>query len=72
MNALSASASPREMLELVWRYKALWIAPTLLGGVLAAAAALIMPRLWQATMPMAVRQEAAASRTGQPGKFSDL
>jgi len=72
MHALGSSASPREMAALLWRTRLWWASSTTAGAALAAAVALMTPRMWQATQPMSVRQEAAASRTNQPGKFSDL
>lgn len=66
------SLTPHELARLLWRKKALILAPALVGGVLAAAYSLVMPRYWEASQGLVVRQETAGARGPTPGKFADL
>ncbi|BBO33509.1 GumC family protein [Lacipirellula parvula] len=66
------SLTPHELARLLWRKKALILAPAIVGGVLAAAYSLVMPRYWEASQGLVVRQETAGARGPTPGKFADL
>lgn len=66
------SLTPHELARLLWRKKMLILAPALVGGVLAAAYSLVMPRYWEASQGLVVRQETAGARGPTPGKFADL
>jgi uncharacterized protein involved in exopolysaccharide biosynthesis len=72
MNPTLPSATPATVLTLLKVHRKLWLAPTVACGLLASLVALTTPRTWEATQALVVRQEAASSRTAQPGKFSDL
>ncbi|MAT71435.1 MAG: hypothetical protein CMJ58_18155 [Planctomycetaceae bacterium] len=58
----------RAFVQYRWR----WILPTLLCGSLAVAAAFVLPRKWEATQGLVVRQEAIANTDRRPGQFADL
>ncbi|MCC6493538.1 MAG: hypothetical protein IT424_11010, partial [Pirellulales bacterium] len=66
------SLTPRELVRLLVAKRALWIAPSIACGLLAAAYSLVMPRYWEASQALVVRQETAGSRGPTPGKFADL
>lgn len=66
------SLTPHELARLLWRKKSLILAPAIVGGVLAAAYSLVMPRYWEASQGLVVRQETAGARGPTPGKFADL
>jgi len=67
-----AGLTPNECARLISEHRRRWMIPTLACAVLATAYALVMPRYWQATQALVVRQEATSSATSQPGKFSNL
>ncbi|MCA9237115.1 MAG: hypothetical protein KDA44_16690, partial [Planctomycetales bacterium] len=58
----------RLLLDHPWR----WLLPTVLCGGLAVAYAAVMPRYWEASQGMVVRQEAVANVDRRPGQFADL
>lgn len=66
------SLTPRELVRLLVAKRTLWAAPALVCGVLAAAYSLVMPRYWEASQALVVRQETAGARGPTPGKFADL
>ncbi len=63
--------SPQELLQLLLKRRRLWLVPMVIGGALGLTAAVLMPRKWEASQSLHVRQEAT---TGQqrPGSFSSL
>lgn len=67
-----ASLTPREVVRLLSEHRKLWIAPTLVGAVLALAYSFVAPRYWEASQALVVRQETAGSIGATPGKFADL
>jgi polysaccharide biosynthesis transport protein len=70
--ASALSLPPRELVRLVWMKRHVWIATAAVCGLLAAAYSLVMPRYWEASQGMIVRQETAGSVAARPGKFTDL
>src|SRR5262245_12588262 len=68
----ATSLSPRELIQLVWSRRKLWLATTAVCGLLAAAYSLVMPRYWEAWQGLVVRQETAGASSSRPGKFADL
>jgi polysaccharide biosynthesis transport protein len=68
----ATSLTPRELARVVWSQRKLWLATTGICGVLAAAFSLVMPRYWEASQGLVVRQETAGSTAARPGKFADL
>ena len=68
----STSLSPQDLVRLVWTQRKLWLATTVVCGVLAAAFSLVMQRYWDASQGLVVRQETAGSAAARPGKFADL
>ncbi|MCA9259915.1 MAG: hypothetical protein KDA61_11975 [Planctomycetales bacterium] len=72
MSNLPPTASIRDVLNMMIRRRKVWLRATIACGILAMIVAFLTPRQWQASQALVVRQEAAASRTSQPGKFSDL
>jgi uncharacterized protein involved in exopolysaccharide biosynthesis len=73
MDATAAtSLTPRELTRVAWSQRKLWLATTCACGVLAAAFSLVMPRYWEASQGLVVRQETAGSTAARPGKFADL
>jgi uncharacterized protein involved in exopolysaccharide biosynthesis len=71
-SAAAPSLTPREVVRLLRDRRKLWIRSALIGGALAAGYALVMPRYWEASQALVVRQETAGSRGPTPGKFADL
>jgi succinoglycan biosynthesis transport protein ExoP len=63
---------PRELIQLAWSRRMLWLGTTAACGLLAAAYSLVMPRYWEAWQGLVVRQETAGASTSRPGKFADL
>jgi uncharacterized protein involved in exopolysaccharide biosynthesis len=73
MNANSTfSLTPRELVRLLTAECKWWIVPAVACGLLAAAYSLVMPRYWDASQALVVRQETAGSQGATPGKFADL
>src|SRR5688500_19937700 len=72
MNTAPHSLTPRELVRLLVDKRKLWMAPAIACGVLAAAYSLVMPRYWEASQALVVRQETAGSQNSTPGKFADL
>jgi polysaccharide biosynthesis transport protein len=72
MNTAPHSLTPRELVRLLVDKRKLWMAPAIACGVLAAAYSLVMPRYWEASQALVVRQETAGSQGPTPGKFADL
>jgi succinoglycan biosynthesis transport protein ExoP len=73
MNATTPpSLTPREVVRLLIDRRRLWVVPAVACGFLAAAYSLVMPRYWEASQALVVRQETAGSRGATPGKFADL
>jgi uncharacterized protein involved in exopolysaccharide biosynthesis len=70
-NALP-SLTPRDVVRLLATQRKMWMAPAIVCGVLAAAYSLVMPRYWEASQALVVRQETAGSQGPTPGKFADL
>jgi succinoglycan biosynthesis transport protein ExoP len=70
--ASALSLPPRELVRLVWSQRKTWMISTAVCGVLAAAYALVMPRYWEASQALVVRQETAGATGSRPGKFADL
>jgi uncharacterized protein involved in exopolysaccharide biosynthesis len=68
----STFLSPQELVRHIWAQRKLWLATTVVCGVLAAAFSLVMPRYWDAYQGLVVRQETAGSAATRPGKFADL
>jgi uncharacterized protein involved in exopolysaccharide biosynthesis len=68
----AVSLTPRHLLRLLAAQRTLWIVPTLVGAVLAAAYSLVAPKYWEASQALVVRQETAGSTGPRPGKFADL
>jgi uncharacterized protein involved in exopolysaccharide biosynthesis len=66
------SLTPGEVLHLLRDKRKLWLGATLGCGLLAAVFSLVMPRYWEASQALVVRQETAGARTAAPGKFTDL
>ncbi|HEX6962706.1 MAG TPA: Wzz/FepE/Etk N-terminal domain-containing protein [Lacipirellula sp.] len=66
------SLTPRELARLLVEQRKLWIAPAIGCAVLAAMYSLVMPRYWEASQALVVRQETAGSQSPTPGKFADL
>jgi succinoglycan biosynthesis transport protein ExoP len=66
------SLPPRELIQLVWSRRMLWLGTTAACGLLAAAYSLVMPRYWEAWQGLVVRQETAGASSSRPGKFADL
>ena len=62
---------PGELVRLIFKKKSVWLASTVVCTILALAYALVMPRYWEATQALLVRQEAVGSGS-RPGKFADL
>ena len=56
----------------VARFKWYVLAPTIACGALATAYAAVMPRYWQASQGLVVRQEAVGGADRRPGQFADL
>lgn len=63
---------PAEIVRLIRAHAALWVIPTVVCTVLAAAYALLAARQWQATQALIVRPETAGVSDERLGKFSDL
>src|SRR5687768_18286968 len=73
MNASQpVSLTPRELVRLLVSQRKLWLVPAITCGVLAAGYSLVMPRYWEASQALVVRQETAGSQNSTPGKFADL
>jgi polysaccharide biosynthesis transport protein len=73
MNTIAPlSLTPRELVRLLIERRKLWLAPAIGCTVLAAAYSLVMPRYWEASQALVVRQETAGSQGPTPGKFADL
>jgi uncharacterized protein involved in exopolysaccharide biosynthesis len=68
----AASLPPRELMQLVWSRRRFWMTTTVACGLLAAAYSLVMPRYWEASQGLVVRQETAGATASRPGKFADL
>jgi uncharacterized protein involved in exopolysaccharide biosynthesis len=66
------SLTPRELVRLLTEHRKLWLVPAVACGLLAAAYSLVMPRYWEASQALVVRQETAGSQGPTPGKFADL
>lgn len=66
------SLTPRELLRLLHVKRRLWLVPAVACGALSAAYSLVMPRYWEASQALVVRQETAGVRGATPGKFADL
>jgi polysaccharide biosynthesis transport protein len=66
------SLTPGELAKLLATRRLTWMVPVLVCGVLAAGYSLVMPRYWEASQALVVRQETAGARGATPGKFSDL
>lgn len=66
------SLTPHELARLLLRKRMLWLIPALAGGLLAAGYSLVMPRYWEASQGLIVRQETVGARGQTPGKFADL
>ena len=62
---------PGELVRLIFKKKSIWLASAAVCTILALAYALVMPRYWEATQALLVRQEAVGSGS-RPGKFADL
>jgi succinoglycan biosynthesis transport protein ExoP len=60
--------SPSQLVSVLWRYPARWLAPMLVLGVLATAYALLRPATWEASQALIVRNEASTGGD-RPGKF---
>jgi uncharacterized protein involved in exopolysaccharide biosynthesis len=65
------SLTPHELVQLLLKKRRLWIAPMVVGGLLAAVYSLITPRYWEASQGLVVRQETAGARGQTPGKFAE-
>ena len=73
MNSSSPEGlTPTQCIRLLAEHRLRWMIPTIVCALLAAAYALVMPRYWQASQALVVRQEASSSESGQLGKFADL
>lgn len=59
-------------MQLFWKYRWRWLTPTILCGAAAVVAAVVMPRQWEASQGMVVRQEVVANADRRPGQFADL
>lgn len=70
--ASALSLPPRELVRLVWSQRKTWLISTAVCGAIAAAYALVMPRYWEASQALVVRQETAGATGSRPGKFADL
>lgn len=68
----SGSVTPRQIVGLLATHRKLWLVPTVLCTVAAAAYSLVAPRYWQASQALVVRQETAGGASTHPGKFADL
>jgi polysaccharide biosynthesis transport protein len=66
------SLTPHELVRLLIAHRKLLIVPALAGAALAAAYSLVMPRYWEASQGLVVRQETAGAKGPSPGKFADL
>jgi len=66
-----ASLNLVEILRLLLTYRRRWLVPAVACTVLALGYALVMPRYWQASQAVVVRQEGTVS-ADHPGEFSDL
>ena len=60
--------SPSQLVSVLWRYPARWLAPVLVFGVLATGYALMRPATWEASQALIVRNEASTGGD-RPGKF---
>ncbi|MBN1854812.1 MAG: hypothetical protein JW829_18915 [Pirellulales bacterium] len=49
-----------------------WLIPTVVGGVLGIAVAIGMPRYWEASQALIVRETAMGGQSHQPGRFASL
>ncbi len=71
MSSTPAELTPSQILRLLSTHRKRWLVPTVVCAVLAAGFALVMPRYWEASQAVLVRQE-VRSKTDRPGKFADL
>lgn len=67
----SLTLNPAEVVKVLLAHRKLWLVPAAACTLLALAAALVMPRTWQATQAMVVRDEAAGAGEGT-GRFRAL
>ncbi len=67
-----ANVSPRDIWNTLVRHRNWWIAPAVVGFVLAALYAVLTPREWKATQGVLIRPSAAGLGEDRLGKFSDL
>lgn len=68
----AASLPPNELVRLAWSRRKVWLTTTVACGLLAAAYSVVMPRYWEASQGLVVRQETAGAPESRPGKFADL
>ncbi|MCG8447979.1 MAG: Wzz/FepE/Etk N-terminal domain-containing protein [Pirellulales bacterium] len=68
----SAGLTPQECVRLLSKHRRVWLTPTLVCTILAAAYAVVMPRNWKASQALVVRREVNTSSAARPGKFADL
>jgi uncharacterized protein involved in exopolysaccharide biosynthesis len=66
------SVTPRDLLRALRERRRLWMAPTILCTGIGVLCAVIMPRKWEASQALVVRQEAAGGDQARPGSFSSL
>ncbi|HMP06910.1 MAG TPA: Wzz/FepE/Etk N-terminal domain-containing protein, partial [Lacipirellulaceae bacterium] len=70
--AVPPAYTPRELVDLLWSRRRIWIATAGTAAVLAAVGSLVIPRQWEASQGLLVRQETAGAAGSRPGKFADL
>lgn len=66
--AAMLTISPGEVAKILWEQRLKWIAPAIGCAILALVAALVLPRTWQASQAMVVRDEVAGAGEGT-GRF---
>lgn len=62
---------PRQLIRIIRKRYRLWMVPTIVCTLVGVVAALTMPRQWEASQGLIVRQEAGGSHHQRPGSFSN-